>query len=122
MSRTKKDAPWWYRAEWWVPWHLNCPHDERSWHRNTRACDLPDAPLWEDAPRGVSRARGCVWGPPREPFRCRCEYCRRPYRRRVFRASDRDYGRIAVTEYRATGAVSTEPPLRRPVGPAWCDF
>jgi hypothetical protein len=42
--------------------------------------------------------------------------------RREFRASDRDHCRVAVTEHRATGGVSTEPPHRRPVGPRWCDY
>jgi hypothetical protein len=75
MSRTDKDTPSWYRAEWyepnhrcgWISWHKWDPENKRigtrEWHFRGE-CDLPAEPAIGDTGWVPSRRRAqtnCVW-------------------------------------------------------------
>jgi hypothetical protein len=129
LSRTDKDAPWWYQAPHWEPRHVRCEHATRAWYGAStygpaRTCDLPDRPDYaRDAPRagiGGIRSGGCYWAP-HWPFRCTCDHCRPPHHGIGERAAVRAYRRRIMAEHRATGTTDAElATVRR--GPRWCDW
>jgi len=73
MSRTDKDAPFWVRAEYYIPDHdWNCPdRTARSWQHWPRveSCGLPPEPVRNDTPwvrlsrREAPEVPLCRWVP-----------------------------------------------------------
>lgn len=122
MSRTDKDLPYWVAAEWWEPWHVRCRHD--SILPTAGRCRLPPVPVRRRPVPITWRARKvrCEWLPCDDVLpdgRPRRWYSQPPrlFIRHVWsgpqRRTVRDLGRRAAAEYRATGQVDTELPVRQ---------
>ena len=123
MSRTRKDQPWWVRAEWWEPEHWCQDYGRSRWYRCRPHCDLPAEPIvnYLDTAKyqGPRQRRSCCWVPVWPPRTDGGYYYQvappkwfvnhvsiAPTRRRV-----RDDCRRAIQEYRATGDVDIIPPI-----------
>lgn len=117
MSRTNKDEPLHARATWWRADHWACQNDiSRPWRTvPRRECDLPTEPSAasydKTARYGPSRRWQCIWQPeateqrdhwpPKSTPRWYVEHItHNPNRRR-----EREYGREAIAEHRATCQV-----------------
>lgn len=122
MSRTNKDEPLFVRATWWEPDHWACPYavPRNPFMRYRRYCDLPAEPDPSGYDRtGRWRTRStwrCRWEPavtderdhwpPRSVPKWYVDHVtHNPNRRR-----ERDYGRRAIAEHRATGEVDADLP------------
>jgi hypothetical protein len=126
MSRTDKDAPYWVRAECYVPVHNHCQFDHTWWGwtffpDGPRECDLPEDPIIRH-PRQRRRAygvekRSCRWEA-EWSFRSRYNFTwgPRPIDRRLYywkpeRAQKRTACDRARKEYNSFGQTEVEVPM-----------